>query len=49
MKIKKTSVRNKNNIHLSQIKNKHKYQIIENYWEKREKECEKKFFQNFAK
>ena len=41
MKIKNTSVFNKNNIHLNQFENKHKYQIFENYWEKREKECEK--------
>ena len=47
MKIKNTSVLNKNNIHLSQFKNKHKYQILENYWKKRKKECEKNF-QNFA-
>ena len=47
MKIKNTSVLNQNNIHLSQFKNKHKYQILENYWKKRKKECEK-IFQNFA-
>ncbi len=47
MKIKKTSVLSQNNIHLSQFKNKHKYQILENYWKKRKKEC-KKIFQNFA-
>ena len=41
MKIKNTSVFSQNNIHLSQIKNKHKYQILENYWEKRKKEYEK--------
>ena len=41
MKIKNTSVLNQNNIHLSQSKNKHKYQILENYWKKRKKECEK--------
>ena len=41
MKIKNTSVLNQNNIHLSQFKNKHKYQILENYWKKRQKECEK--------
>jgi len=35
MKIKNTSVLNQNNIHLSQLKNKHKYQILENYWKKR--------------
>jgi len=40
MKIKNTSVLNQNNIHLSQFKN-HKYQILENYWKKRKKECEK--------
>ncbi len=41
MKIKNTSVFNQNNIHLSQFKNNHKYQILENYWKKRKKECEK--------
>ena len=41
MKIKNTSVLNQNNIHLSQFKNKHKYQILENYWKERKKECEK--------
>ena len=47
MKIKNTSVLNKNNIHLSQFKNKHKYQILENYWKKERKNV-KKIFQNFA-
>jgi len=41
MKIKNTSVLNQNNIYLSQFKIKHKYQILENYWKKRKKECEK--------
>ncbi len=41
MKIKNTSVLNQNNIHLSQFKNKHKYQILEYYWKRRQKECEK--------
>jgi len=41
MKNKNTSVLNQNNIHLSQFKNEHKYQILENYWKKRKKECEK--------
>ena len=40
MKIKITSGFNQNNIHLTQSKNKHKYQILENYWKKRKKECE---------
>ena len=47
MKIKNNSILNQNNIHLSQFKNKHKYQILENYWKKRKKECEK-IFQSFA-
>ena len=47
MKIKNTSVLNQNNIYLSQFKNKHKYQMLENYWKIRNKECEK-IFQNFA-
>ena len=47
MKIKNTSVLSQNNIYLSQFKNKHKYQILENYWKKRKKECEK-IFKNFA-
>jgi len=47
MEIKNNSVHNKNNIHLSQCKNKHNYQILENYWKKRKEECEK-IFQNFA-
>ena len=41
MKIKNTSVLNQNNIHLNQLENKHKYQILKNYWKKRKKECEK--------
>ena len=41
MKNKNTSVLNQNYIHLSQYKNKLRYQILENYWEKRKKECEK--------
>ena len=41
MKIKNTSVLNQNNIRLSQFKNKHEYQILENYWKERMKECEK--------
>ncbi|KGG11059.1 MULTISPECIES: hypothetical protein [Prochlorococcus] len=41
MKIIKTSVLNQKNIHLSQFKNKHKNQILESYWKKRKKECEK--------
>ena len=41
MKIKKTSVINQNNISLNQFIRKHKNQILENYWEKRKKECEK--------
>jgi len=46
MKIKNTSVLNQNNIHLSQFNNKHKYQILENYWKKRKKECENNKFEN---
>ena len=41
MKIKNTSVLFQNNIHLNQFKGKHKYQILENYWKKRKKVCEK--------
>ena len=41
MKIKNTSVPNQNNIYISEFKKKHKYQILENYWKKRNKECEK--------
>ena len=43
MKIKNNSVPSQNNIDLNQIKSKHKYQyqILENYWKKRKKECEK--------
>ena len=41
MKIKNNSDLIQNNIHLNQIKSKHKYQILENYWKKRKKECEK--------
>ena len=41
MKIKNTLVLKQKNIHLSQFKNSHKYQILENYWKKRKKECEK--------
>jgi len=48
MLIKNTTFLNQKNIKLSQFKNKHNYQILENYWKKRKKECEKTF-QNFAK
>ncbi len=41
MKIQNTSVFNQHNIYLSQFNKKHKYQILENYWKKRKKECEK--------
>ena len=41
MKIKNTSVTNLNNIPLDQFKSEHKYEILENYWKKRKKECEK--------
>ncbi len=41
MKIENTSVFNQNNIDLNQFKSKHKYQILENYWKIRKKECEK--------
>ena len=41
MKIKNTSDFNHNKIHLNEFKTKHKYQILENYWKKRKKECEK--------
>ena len=40
MKIKNSSIFNQNNIDLNQFKNKQKYQILENYWKKRKKECE---------
>jgi len=40
MKIKNTSVLNQKNFYLSQFKNNHEYQILENYWQKRKKECE---------
>jgi len=48
MKIKNTSVLNQNNIHLSQFKKKHKYQILENTGRK-EKKNVKKIFLNSAK
>ena len=41
MKIKNTSVINKSNLPINQFRRKHKYQILENYWKKRKKECEK--------
>ena len=41
MKIKYKSVTNQNSIPLNQFRSKHKYQILENYWKKRKKECEK--------
>ena len=41
MKIKNTSVFNQNNVDLNQFNSKHKYQILEDYWKKRKKECEK--------
>ncbi len=41
MKIKNTTLTNQNSIPLNQFTNKHKYQILENYWKKRKKECEK--------
>jgi len=41
MKIKNISVINENSIPLNQFRSKHKYQILENYWKKRKKECEK--------
>ena len=41
MKIKNNKVFNQNNTNLYQFKNKHKYQILENNWKKRKKECEK--------
>ena len=41
MKIKNTSVFKQNSITLNQFRSKHKYQILENYWKKRNKECEK--------
>ena len=37
MKIKNTSVLNQKNINLNHFKDKHKYQILENYWKKRKK------------
>ena len=41
MKIKNNSDLNQNRIPLNQFRSKHKYQILENYWKKRKKECEK--------
>ena len=41
MRMKTSSVFNQNNIHLNQFQNKFKYQLFENYWKKRQKECEK--------
>ena len=41
MKIENTSVFSQNNIPFNQFRSKHKYQILENYWKKRKKECEK--------
>ena len=41
MIIKNTSVINQKNIHSNQFKINHKYQILEKYWKKRKKECEK--------
>ena len=41
MKIKNTSDTNQNNIPLNKFRNKHKNQILENYWKKKKKECEK--------
>ena len=41
MKIKNTAVHNKKNMHLSKFENKHKYQMLDNFWKKRKKECEK--------
>ena len=41
MKIKNNFVINQNNIPLNQFKGKHKYQMLEKYWKKRKKECEK--------
>jgi len=41
MKIKNTSVINQNCIPLNKFESKHKYQILESYWKKRKKECEK--------
>jgi len=41
MKIKNTSVFKQNSITLNQFRSKHKYQILESYWKKRKKECEK--------
>ena len=41
MKTKNTSVIHQNNIPLNQLRIRHKYQIVENYWKKRKKECDK--------
>ena len=41
MKTKNTTVINQNNIPLNQLRTIHKYQIVENYWKKRKKECDK--------
>ena len=40
MKIKNTAVINQD-ILLKELRTKHKYQILEDYWKKRKKECEK--------
>jgi len=41
MKIKNNYVISQNSIPLDQFRSKHKYQILEKYWKKRKKECEK--------
>ncbi len=41
MKIKNSSVLNQSNNPFKQLESKHKYQILEEYWKKRKKECEK--------
>ena len=47
MKIKNPSTINENIDSFKQLRRKHQYQILEEYWKKRKKECEKnlsKFF-----
>ena len=41
MKIKNTSFIKQKSMDLNQFRGEHKYQILESYWKKRKKECEK--------
>lgn len=40
MKNINSSINNQNTLN-KELRTKHKYQILENYWKKRKKECEK--------